>query len=164
VSNKIYPDLDIKDNINFNTPIKKEKGDNKMARILIIDDDPDIVLAIRMSLEVEGYEVIEANSGAQGIDMIKAERPDLIILDVMMETKTEGFQMALKLHSPDPTSEFVEFKDIPILMLTAIHSTTPLRFEPDIDYLPVELFVDKPIELEDLVGKVEWMLSQKEVS
>ncbi len=135
-----------------------------MARILIIDDDPDIVLAIRMSLEVEGYEVIEANSGAQGIDMIKAERPDLIILDVMMETKTEGFQMALKLHSPDPTSEFVEFKDIPILMLTAIHSTTPLRFEPDIDYLPVELFVDKPIELEDLVGKVEWMLSQKKVS
>lgn len=135
-----------------------------MARILIIDDDPDIVLAIRMCLEAEGYEVIEANSGAQGIDMIKAERPDLIILDVMMETKTEGFQMALKLHSPDPTSEFVEFKDIPILMLTAIHSTTPLRFEPDIDYLPVELFVDKPIELEDLVGKVEWMLSQKKVS
>ena len=135
-----------------------------MARILIIDDDPDIVLAVRMSLEAEGYEVIEANSGAQGIDMIKAERPDLIILDVMMETKTEGFQMALKLHSPDPTSEFVEYKDIPILMLTAIHSTTPLRFEPDIDYLPVELFVDKPIELEDLVGKVEWMLSQKKVS
>ena len=135
-----------------------------MARILIIDDDPDIVLAIRMCLEAEGYEVIEANSGAQGFDMIKAERPDLIILDVMMETKTEGFQMALKLHSPDPTSEFVEFKDIPILMLTAIHSTTPLRFEPDIDYLPVELFVDKPIDLEDLVGKVEWVLSQEKVS
>ena len=135
-----------------------------MARILIIDDDPDIVLAVRMSLEAEGYEVIEASSGAQGIDMIKAERPDLIILDVMMETKTEGFQMALKLHSPDPTSEFVEYKDIPILMLTAIHSTTPLRFEPDIDYLPVELFVDKPIDPEDLVGKVEWLLSQEKVS
>ena len=135
-----------------------------MARILIVDDDPDIVLAIRMCLEAEGYEVIEANSGAQGFDMIKAERPNLIILDVMMETKTEGFQMALKLHSPDPTSEFVEFKDIPILMLTAIHSTTPLRFEPDIDYLPVELFVDKPIDLEDLVGKVEWVLSQEKVS
>jgi two-component system alkaline phosphatase synthesis response regulator PhoP len=135
-----------------------------MARILIIDDDPDIVLAVRMCLEAEGYDVIEATSGAQGIDMIKAERPDLIILDVMMETKTEGFQMALKLHSPDPTSEYVEFKDIPILMLTAIHSTTPLRFEPDIDYLPVELFVDKPIDPEDLVGKVEWLLTQEEVS
>jgi len=164
VSNKIYPDLDNKNYINFNTPIKKEKGDNIMARILIIDDDPDIVLAVRMCLEAEGYDVIEATSGAQGIDMIKAERPDLIILDVMMETKTEGFQMALKLHSPDPTSEYVEFKDIPILMLTAIHSTTPLRFEPDIDYLPVELFVDKPIDPEDLVGKVEWLLTQEEVS
>lgn len=139
----------------------QEKGVNKMSKILIIDDDPDIVLAVRMSLEAEGYQVTEASSGEQGIETIKTEHPDLIILDVMMETKTEGFQMALKLHSPDPTSEFIEFKDIPILMLTAIHSTTPLAFEPDIDYLPVELFVDKPIDPEDLVSKVKWLLSRE---
>ncbi len=139
----------------------QEKGVNKMSKILIIDDDPDIVLAVRMSLEAEGYQVTEASSGEQGVEMIRTEHPDLIILDVMMETKTEGFQMALKLHSPDPTSEFIEFKDIPILMLTAIHSTTPLAFEPDIDYLPVDLFVDKPIDPEDLVSKVEWLLSRE---
>lgn len=139
----------------------KEKGENKMSKILIIDDDPDIVLAVRINLESEGYDVIEASSGEQGIEKIKSEHPDLIILDVMMETKTEGFQMALKLHSPDPTSEYIEYKDIPILMLTAIHSTTPLAFEPDIDYLPVELFVDKPIDPEDLVGKVDWLLSRE---
>ena len=134
-----------------------------MAKILIIDDDPDIVTSVRMCLEGENHTVIEAGSGQEGIKMIRSGRPDLIILDVMMETKTEGFQLALKLHSPDPTSEFADFKDIPILMLTAIHSTTPLRFEPEIDYLPVELFVDKPIDPEDLIGKVEWILSREKV-
>jgi CheY-like chemotaxis protein len=132
-----------------------------VAKILTIDDDPDIVLAVRMSLESVGHQVIDASSGKEGLAMIKAERPDLIILDVMMETSTQGFQLALKLRSPDPASEFVEFKDIPILMLTAIHSMTPLRSEPDIDHLPVELFVDKPIDPDDLIGKVEWILSRE---
>ncbi|MFN2224507.1 MAG: response regulator transcription factor, partial [Candidatus Promineifilaceae bacterium] len=122
-----------------------------MAKVLVIDDDPDTVLAIRMSLEAEGHVVTSAPSGKEGLEHIKADRPDVIILDVMMETHTEGFQLALKLHNPDPTSEYAEFSNIPILMLTAIHSTTPLRFEPDIDYLPVELFVDKPVDPEDLV-------------
>ena len=134
-----------------------------MAKILIVDDDPDIVLAVRMVLESADHDVIEASSGQKGIEMIRTEHPDLIILDVMMETKTEGFQLALKLRSPDPTSEFVDYKDIPILMLTAIHSTTPLRFEPDIDYLPVELFVDKPIDPDDLLGKVDWLLTKEQV-
>jgi CheY-like chemotaxis protein len=134
-----------------------------MAKILVIDDDPDTILACRMALENVGHEVTDAINGREGLKMIKKDRPDLIILDVMMDTATEGFQLALKLRSPDPTSEWAQFSDIPILMLTAIHSTTPLRFEPDIDYLPVELFVDKPIEPDDLVGKVEWVLSKEEV-
>lgn len=134
-----------------------------MAKILVIDDDPDTILACRMALENAGHEVTDAINGRDGLKMIKKDRPDLIILDVMMDTATEGFQLALKLRSPDPTSDWAQFSDIPILMLTAIHSTTPLRFEPDIDYLPVELFVDKPIEPDDLVGKVEWVLSKEEV-
>lgn len=134
-----------------------------MAKILIVDDDPDILLAARLCLENAKHTVFEAKSGKQGLEMIKADRPDLIILDVMMETKTEGFQMALKVHSPDPTSEYADFKNIPILMLTAIHSTTPLRFEPDIDYLPVELFVDKPIDPDDLVKKVDYLLNREKV-
>lgn len=132
-----------------------------MQKILIIDDDPDILLSVRMSLEPKGYEVIEAKNGTEGIEMLKSDRPDLIILDVMMDTKTEGFQLALKLRNPDPGSEYAVFKDIPILMLTAIHSTTPLQFEPDIDYLPVDLFVDKPIDPDDLVGKVEYLLTRE---
>jgi CheY-like chemotaxis protein len=133
-----------------------------MAKILIVDDDPDIVTAVRLSLESVGHQVIDARSGAQGVAMIKAERPDLIVLDVMMETHTEGFQLALKLRSPDPTSEFAQYRDIPILMLTAIHSNTPLRFEPAVDDLPVELFVDKPINPDDLIAKVGWILERQQ--
>jgi len=133
-----------------------------MAKILIIDDDPDIVTAVRMSLESVGHKMLDAASGKEGLAAIKSERPDLIILDVMMETHTEGFQLALKLRSPDPSSELKEFKNIPILMLTSIHSTTPLHFEPDIDYLPVELFVDKPIDPDDLIKKVDWILSRQQ--
>ena len=132
-----------------------------MAKILIIDDDPDIVTAVRLTLEGAGHQIVAANSGKEGLEKIKAEHPELVILDVMMETHTEGFQLALKLHSPDPASDLKQFKDTPILMLTAIHSTTPMRYEPDIDYLPVELFVDKPIDPDDLIKKVTWILGRK---
>ena len=132
-----------------------------MAKILIIDDDPDIVTAVRLTLESAGHQIVSANSGKEGLGKVKVEHPDLIILDVMMETHTEGFQLALKLHSPDPASELKQFKDIPILLLTAIHSTTPMRYEPDIDYLPVQLFVDKPIDPDDLIKKVTWILGRQ---
>lgn len=134
-----------------------------MAKVLIIDDDPDIVLSVRLTLEGAGHTVAEASNSSTGITALKADRPDLIILDVMMDTNTEGFQLAMKLRNPDPTSTYAAFRDIPILMLTAVHSTTPLRFEQDIDYLPVELFVDKPIDPEDLVNKVDWVLNQETV-
>jgi CheY-like chemotaxis protein len=132
-----------------------------MAKILMIEDDPDMLMSTRMTLESAKHEVLEARSGREGLEKIKSEHPDLIILDVMMDTSTEGFQLALRLRNPDPKSELAEYRDIPILMLTAIHSTTPLRFEPDIDYLPVELFVDKPIDPDDLLKKVDWVLSKE---
>ncbi len=132
-----------------------------MAKILIIDDDTDIVTAVRLTLENAGHQVVSANSGKEGLQKVKSEHPQLIVLDVMMETHTEGFQLALKLHNPDPASELKQFKNIPILMLTAIHSTTPMRYEPDIDYLPVELFVDKPIDPDDLIKKVSWILNRQ---
>jgi CheY-like chemotaxis protein len=134
-----------------------------MAKILVIDDDPDIVTAVRMVLESGGHQVISASNGRQGLERIESDVPELIVLDVMMETHTEGFELAIKLHSPDPASKWKAYKNIPILMLTAIHSTTPLRYEPDIDYLPVELFVDKPIDPDDLLGKVNWILARQKV-
>lgn len=132
-----------------------------MAKILIIDDDPDMVLATRLTLQGAGHEVVEASSGPEGLEKIKGEEPDLIVLDVMMDTTTEGFQLALKLRSPAPGSEYARYRDIPILMLTSIHSTAPTRVAPDEDYLPVDAFIDKPIDPDHLIKKVNELLTEK---
>jgi CheY-like chemotaxis protein len=132
-----------------------------MAKILMIDDDPDIVTAIRIPLEATGYDFFVASSGAEGLEKIKEQKPDLIILDVMMETATEGFQLAHKLRDRSQDAEFAAYKDIPILVLTAIHTTTPLRFAPDEDYLPVDAFLDKSADPDELLAKVDELL-QKE--
>jgi CheY-like chemotaxis protein len=129
-------------------------------RILVVDDDPDLVEVIRLTLENKGYEVHSASSGAEGLEKVKAVTPDLIILDVMMDYTTEGFQVSLALRSPDPASEYAAYAGIPILILTAIHSTTPLRFAPDQDYLPVDDFVEKPLDPGTLVEKVEALLAE----
>lgn len=127
-------------------------------KILIIDDDPDVVLAMRMPLESAGYEVQDAHSQDSGMVAVEDFRPDLIILDVMMDTHTAGFQLAQKLHGPAAKDEH---KRIPILMVTAIHQTTPLRFGPDEDYLPVDGFVDKPINPKGLLEEIGKLLKKK---
>jgi CheY-like chemotaxis protein len=129
-------------------------------KILVVDDDPDLVEVMRLALEASGYQILSASSGAEGLRMVKETHPDLIILDVMMDYTTEGFQVSLELRSPDPASEYAPYRDIPILMLTALHSTTPLRFGPDEDYLPVDDFVEKPLEPGELVEKVEKLLKK----
>jgi CheY-like chemotaxis protein len=134
----------------------KDKG-----HILVIDDDPDMVEALSMPLEAHGYKVSHAANGDLGLKMVKELKPDLIILDVMMETATAGFQVSLALRSPDPQSEYAAYKSIPILMLTSIHSTTPLRFGPDQDYLPVDAFIDKPVDPDKLVVQVGALLTKK---
>ncbi len=132
-------------------------------RILIIDDDADIVEALRLTLQ-GNYEVHAASSGEEGLRKVKEVRPQLIILDVMMETATEGFQVSLALRSRDPESEFAAYAGIPILMLTAIHQKTPLRFAPDSDYLPVDDFVEKPVKPGILLAKVKKLLSNSQPS
>jgi len=129
-------------------------------KILLIDDDPDLRLALRLPLEAAGYAISEASSVSEARIAVKEVKPDLIVLDVMMDTTTAGFQLALEIHSADPRSEFNEFRQIPIIMLTAIHSTTPLRFAPDEDYLPVQTFIEKPVEPEVLLDKVRECLGK----
>jgi CheY-like chemotaxis protein len=130
-------------------------------KILIIDDDDDIAHALRLPLEAVGYSVTRASSGAEGLQKVKKIKPDLIILDVMMDSPTEGFHVSLTLRSPDPASEYKAFSKIPLLMLTSIHTTTSLRFGPDQDYLPVDAFIEKPIEASDLLKKVREFLNKK---
>jgi CheY-like chemotaxis protein len=132
-------------------------------RILIVDDDPDIVEAMRLILEAQEYEVISAGSSAEGLATVKETNPDLIILDVMMETDTEGFHFAYALRNADAGSEYEAFKNTPILMLTAISQRTGMQFDPGSDeaFLPVDDFVEKPIKPEDLVSKIQKLISAR---
>jgi CheY-like chemotaxis protein len=129
--------------------------------ILIIDDNQDMAVAVSMPLEAAGYQVAWAQSGHEGLDKILEIAPDLIILDVMMETGIAGFQVSLALRSPDPSSPYARFRDMPILMLTAIHTTTSLRFGPDEAYLPVDDFVEKPVDADILLEKVKTLLADR---
>jgi CheY-like chemotaxis protein len=128
------------------------------GKILIIDDDPDITEAMTVVLENRGYEVRSAPGGAEGMEQLKKATPDLIILDVMMRTSQEGFELSRELKG-NPT-----YKNIPILMLTAVKQKTGLDFKAeagDQAWLPVEEFLDKPVKPDVLLEKVEDLLSAR---
>ncbi len=132
-------------------------------KILIIDDDPDIVEAMRMPLEANSYYVITASCGKEGRKKAKDEVPDLIILDVMMETDTEGFHVAYELRSDEKDSEYKKCREIPILMITAISQKKGMKFSPEKDeaFLPVDDFLEKPVQPKDLLKKVAELLAIK---
>ena len=133
------------------------------AKILVVDDDPDIVESIRLVLESAGYQVESAGTIEEGFEKVESWRPDLILLDIMMPDGTEGFHFVWKLRNQYPD----EVKDTPILVLSAIHSTTRLRFYPEQsdgtyepgEYLPVQGFIDKPVEPSTLLKEIEKVLA-----
>ncbi|NOX89765.1 MAG: response regulator [Calditrichaeota bacterium] len=120
-------------------------------KILIIDDDIDLVEAMRLTLESAGFEVIDAQDGLKGLEKAKAESPDLIILDVMMGTQDEGFHVAYQIRQDD------QLKDTPIIMLTAVGQETGFSFDKDKDedFLPVEEFIEKPVDPHKLIEIVK---------
>lgn len=119
-------------------------------KILVIDDDIDLVEIIRVTLESEGYQVIDAQNGERGLARAREEQPDLLLLDVMMGDVDEGFQVAYQLRS-DPAT-----REIPILMLTAVADRTGFEFDPDKDqeFLPVDEFLEKPVSPRKLLDSV----------
>ncbi|MGD2148813.1 MAG: response regulator [Anaerolineae bacterium] len=128
-----------------------------MPKILVIDDDPDFRYAVRMVLEAEGFEAEMAADGEEGIAKVLDTQPDLVTLDVIMGEDLEGFEVARTLR------EEHDLVDLPILMLTAVHSVkqVPYRFAPDKEYLPVDVFMDKPILPETIVETIKEMLGQR---
>ena len=121
------------------------------AKIIIIDDDIDLVQAMRVTLEAAGFTVIDAQEGAKGLEKIESEEPDLVILDVMMGTQDEGFHVAYQLRNNPRTA------DIPVLMISAVGQETGFKFdkEKDQDFLPVQEFLEKPIDPELLIETVK---------
>ena len=118
--------------------------------VLVIDDDIDLVEIIRVTLEREKLRVIDAQNGERGFALAREQQPDLILLDIMMGTVDEGFQVAYRLRS-DPLT-----KDTPIIMLSAVGERTGFSFDKgkDAEFLPVSEFIEKPVSPRKLVDLV----------
>jgi len=123
-----------------------------MARILIVDDDPDIIEATRMYLENAGYEVTSASNPADGLRQIQSGPVDLLVLDIMMEEFDDGIAMAQDLRKNGFTQ--------PILMMSSISAVTGLPYDANEAVLPVNAFVQKPVTPSVLVEKVRALLAQ----
>ena len=130
------------------------------AQILIIEDDVDTSEAMKLTLESQDYTVFIADNPKDGIEKARAEKPDLIILDVMFGRTEQavGFDSAIEMKKDETLAP------IPILMITAVNIRYPnFGFSPqaDGDYLPVDEFVNKPADPDDLISKVKALLKQK---
>ncbi len=126
-------------------------------KILIVDDDADFIEITKFALEGKGYRVFSAESGAEGWEQANREHPDLIIMDLMMESLDAGMALSQKIKS--------RFPSIPILMLTSISRETGMDFTPqteqDLKQLHVDDFSTKPIKAKSLLEKVEHLLARK---
>jgi two-component system, OmpR family, alkaline phosphatase synthesis response regulator PhoP len=120
-------------------------------KVLVIDDDNEFVEAMTNVLDAKGYEVDSAPNGKVGIAKAKEQKPDIILLDVMMTTKSEGFDVAREL------SKDKKLKNVPIIMITGVRKemSLPFGFEPDETWLPVKGVLEKPVKPDVLLKTVE---------
>jgi len=135
-------------------------GEDTMAKpkILLVDDEPDIVESIRFSLEPEGYEVFTAADGAEALERARELEPDLIVLDVMMP-KENGYRVA-KLLREDEQAKRIS-KRIRIILLTARNLTSdPDREKMFMDFSQADAMMYKPFEIDEIIGRIHGLLGR----
>ena len=128
------------------------------GKILVVDDDPDILDAVAMILESQGYEVVTARDGIEGLATLKAENPDLMILDLLMP-KMDGFAVCKELQDP----RWSKYRDIPILILTSVREEASRRryeLETGLE-LNVDDYVEKPMYPDVLLKRVNTLIKKK---
>jgi DNA-binding response OmpR family regulator len=128
-----------------------------LKKILLVDDDKDLVTTLAQAITMNNFEVVTAFSGHEGLKKVLSEKPDLVIFDVMMETDTAGFEAVYQIRSKRDGSKYAGVKDIPIIMLTAIDQVTNSRFSLNADqsFLPnISDFLTKPVDIDELIEKI----------
>ena len=116
--------------------------------VLLVDDDADFVDMNRVLLEQNGYTVRTAYSGRQCLAEVSARQPDVIILDMVMESRQDGFDVSRELRNSEHT------KRIPLIMITSVNDSIPFRLEPDRTWLPVDALLEKPVDPQLLLSVV----------
>jgi CheY-like chemotaxis protein len=122
---------------------------DKGKKILIIDDDPDFVRATGIVLKSAGYDVVEAFSGKEGLEKSKSDKPDLYIIDLMMETYSEGANVIRALNEDE------EAKNKPRIMITSVDLKGPWDSYPQDEWLPCDFLLQKPVSPEELIKCVD---------
>jgi CheY-like chemotaxis protein len=120
-----------------------------MAKILVVDDDPDFVLVTRTVLEDAGYEVLDAANGRIALDVMRREKPDLVLLDVMMSSTLEGVDVSKEMEA-DP-----DLQEVPIVMVSSIATTEYASDFPDDEPVPIEAWISKPVQPKVLLNTVK---------
>jgi len=118
------------------------------VKIMIVDDDPDFVEITRLILTKEGYEVSSASSGEQAYRLMKAQRPDLVLLDVMMATPLDGVDLARRIAA-DPA-----LRKIPVIMISSIDSSQYAALLPDDLHIPIDVWISKPLDPDHLLRTI----------
>lgn len=130
------------------------------AKILIIDDDPDFRDAITPILHSAMYDVVTAGNPTEGKEKILAEKPDLILLDIMMDSLFDGFSLC---HAVKTAKEFSAVKDTPIIFISAVKEMTGSRFQfkgDDQGLCGPDDYIDKPVKPEDLIERIKGLLKK----
>ena len=119
-----------------------------MAKVLIADDDPDFVQVMRTILQSEGYEIVTAKDGDEALRVMREDRIDLILLDVMMASILDGVSVAHEMRK-DP-----ELKDIPVIMISSIIDSPHASMFPTGEDIPMSAWFTKPVPPAELLQKV----------
>jgi CheY-like chemotaxis protein len=123
-------------------------------KVMVIDDDADYTASVRALLESEGYEVSVASSGRAGLELLRADAPDVIVLDVMMESQVEGYvvNQAVK-YQP----EFQEYSRIPIVMVSSIEESPDERFSrsEEVGMIRPDAYLTKPLDIPAFLAAIE---------
>lgn len=127
-------------------------------RILVVDDDADILFALRHQLESAGYEVETAEGYAPAVEHLKLnDPPDLAILDLMMEEKDAGFRLSYDIKRMDA--------GIPVIMMSSVHSVTGIEFDASTNeeksWIKADVFLEKPVRFEQLKGEIDRLLQRQ---
>jgi two-component system KDP operon response regulator KdpE len=130
------------------------------ARILIIDDEDDYRASTRTLLEGEGYDVVEAATGAEGLQVARDQRPDLIVLDIMMEYQGAGYSINQALKSSE---EYRDLRDTPIIMVSSVETDPTSLFGWIGDTSPItpDAYMTKPLDIVEFLRRVKKLLEAK---
>jgi CheY-like chemotaxis protein len=123
------------------------------AKILVVDDDPDFVEYMRTVLESNDYKVVSAGNSEQGMLALAREKPDLVVLDVIMSSVLDGLSMSQRM-AEDP-----DLKHVPVVMVTSIANTDYLALFPTDESIHIDAFLTKPIAPAELLRQVDRLVA-----